>query len=152
MLAELLAKDISAYVPLSKVLKQWSDRKKWIYEPLINGYVFVNIEDSFRDKILHTPNVVGFVRHGNKDSIIRQEEIDVLKEIEQHGYEISLYQQPITTGKQYTVSQGSLKGCLVQVLEIENEYAACVFVMESINQNFKVKLPTSILKIEPIKK
>ena len=34
---------IEAYLPLRKTLKQWSDRKKMVEEPLITSYVFVNI-------------------------------------------------------------------------------------------------------------
>ena len=36
------------YCPLNKVLRQWSDRKKIVLEPLFKGYIFVQIED--RDK------------------------------------------------------------------------------------------------------
>ena len=36
-------KNIEAYVPVVKTIRQWSDRKKKIELPLINGYVFVRI-------------------------------------------------------------------------------------------------------------
>ena len=39
----LLSKSIEAYVPLTKTMRQWSDRKKMVELPLLNGYVFVNI-------------------------------------------------------------------------------------------------------------
>jgi transcription antitermination factor NusG len=35
-------KGIEAYVPVVKTMRQWSDRKKMVEMPLLNGYVFVN--------------------------------------------------------------------------------------------------------------
>ena len=40
----LIAIGIAAYCPLVTTIKQWSDRKKKVEVPLINSYVFVNIE------------------------------------------------------------------------------------------------------------
>ena len=37
----LREKGIEAYVPLRKVVRQWSDRKKLVAEPLIRSYCFV---------------------------------------------------------------------------------------------------------------
>ena len=39
----LLEQHIETYAPLQKRLKQWSDRKKWVEEPVIRSYVFVKI-------------------------------------------------------------------------------------------------------------
>ena len=42
---------IEAYCPLVTVMKQWSDRKKKVEVPLINSYVFVNIDERQRDDV-----------------------------------------------------------------------------------------------------
>ena len=34
-------KGIEAYVPIIKTMRQWSDRKKMVELPLLNGYVFL---------------------------------------------------------------------------------------------------------------
>ncbi|MBL0358846.1 MAG: UpxY family transcription antiterminator [Chitinophagaceae bacterium] len=36
-------KGIENYCPLNKVVKQWSDRKKVVLEPVFKSYVFVKI-------------------------------------------------------------------------------------------------------------
>jgi transcription antitermination factor NusG len=41
----LTRKDIENYCPLNKVLRQWSDRKKIVHEPLFTSYVFVNVSE-----------------------------------------------------------------------------------------------------------
>jgi len=37
-------KKLTTYCPLNRVVKQWSDRKKVIFEPLFTSYVFVNAQ------------------------------------------------------------------------------------------------------------
>ena len=43
---------IAVFLPLTKKLRQWSDRKKWVEFPLFNGYLFVKPTSIQRDEIL----------------------------------------------------------------------------------------------------
>jgi transcription antitermination factor NusG len=144
--ATLHQKGIEAYVPLKKVLRQWSDRKKWITIPFISGYVFVQSSEFKKDIILQTPGVVSFVRYNSKAAVIRQSEIDTLKNIESFGYEIDLAAEQFTKGDQLTVFQGPLKGLQVQLLEVINDDFIGIFLVESLGQNFKIKLQKAVLK------
>src|SRR5215469_13750006 len=58
---ELAAKDIHCFLPTLRHMRQWSDRKKVVIEPLFAGYVFVRIptQSSDRVAILRTRGVVG---------------------------------------------------------------------------------------------
>ena len=38
---ELGLKGYELFLPLQRTLKQWSDRKKWVEEPLFKGYIFI---------------------------------------------------------------------------------------------------------------
>jgi len=75
----LLRKGINSWCPLQKVEKQWSDRKKIIEEPLFRSYVFVNIAEDERVKVLQTEGVLNFVHYLNKPAIIKDEEITIIK-------------------------------------------------------------------------
>ena len=72
-------KEIECWCPLRKIEKQWSDRKKIIEEPLFTSYVFVNITDKEKTKVLMTDGILNFVYHVGKPAIIRDEEIDIIK-------------------------------------------------------------------------
>lgn len=72
-------KDIECWCPLRKIEKQWSDRKKIIEEPLFTSYVFVNIPDNEKTKVLMTDGILNFVYYLGKPAIIRDEEIDIIK-------------------------------------------------------------------------
>ena len=57
----LLKKGIETYLPLNRQLKQWSDRKKWVEEPFIKSYLFVNISDQEQMEVLMTKGVARFI-------------------------------------------------------------------------------------------
>ena len=75
----LIRKGINSWCPLQKVEKQWSDRKKIIEEPLFKSYVFVNIEEEERVKVLMTDGVLNFVHYLKKPAVIRNEEVEMIK-------------------------------------------------------------------------
>ena len=61
-LAERLnGKGIEAYLPMRRTLKQWSDRKKMVDEPLISSYVFVNVLQEHYFEVLNTPGAVKYI-------------------------------------------------------------------------------------------
>lgn len=72
---------IENYCPLNSVLKQWSDRKKIVQEPLFKSYVFVRIEESERLKILNITGVVNFLFWDKKPGIVRNEEIEAIRQM-----------------------------------------------------------------------
>jgi transcription antitermination factor NusG len=71
---------INVYCPLVTQIKQWSDRKKKIQVPLINSYVFVNVEENERDKVFQVNGVVRYLYWLGKPAIVRDEEIIALQE------------------------------------------------------------------------
>jgi transcriptional antiterminator RfaH len=146
VLDKLLEKGIEAYTPIKKTLRQWSDRKKMVEMPILNGYVFVKINETERDKVFFVNGVVQYVRFNGIDAIIREEEITSLKNIVALGYDIeSNIDKAFPKGSKIMIMQGPLKGIEGVVEAIENE--DWLFVqLESIQYNLKVKLPAGILK------
>jgi transcription antitermination factor NusG len=77
--ALLTRKNIENYCPLNRVLRQWSDRKKIVYEPLFTCYVFVRISNAERVSVLQTDGVLNYVIWQGRPAIIRDAEIEVIK-------------------------------------------------------------------------
>jgi transcription antitermination factor NusG len=79
--AELLSrKGIENYCPLNRVHRQWSDRKKIILAPLFTSYVFVRISPGEQSNICRTDGILNFVYWLNKPAVIRDEEIEIIKQ------------------------------------------------------------------------
>jgi transcription antitermination factor NusG len=71
---------IEAYCPLVTVVKQWSDRKKKVQVPLINSYVFVNIEEHQREAVFKVSGIVRYLFWLGKPAVVRAVEIEALQQ------------------------------------------------------------------------
>jgi len=78
--ADLLTrKKIENYCQLNRVERQWSDRKKIVLEPLFTCYVFVRLSGKERISVLQTEGVFNYVCCMGKPAVIRDSEIDLIK-------------------------------------------------------------------------
>lgn len=76
---KLEEKGYEAWCPLNRVVRQWSDRKKTVHEPLFKGYVFVRVEDEQKWKVREIDGILNYVYWNGKPGVIRAEEIDTIK-------------------------------------------------------------------------
>ncbi|MBA2611531.1 MAG: UpxY family transcription antiterminator [Bacteroidetes bacterium] len=142
----LNGKGIEAYVPIVKTMRQWSDRKKMVELPLLNGYVFIKINTLENDKVMQTKGVVNFVRSEGKIAAIRDVEIDSLKQLVALGYHIEAngINKEYKEGDKVKITSGVLKGIEGYVVEVD-ENKQIEVLLESIGQCIRVKLPKDLL-------
>lgn len=72
-------KGYEAYCPLNRVVRQWSDRKKTVEEPLFKGYVFVQVSEKEKWSLKQLPGILNYVYWNGKPGVIRDEEIITIK-------------------------------------------------------------------------
>ncbi|MCB0698142.1 MAG: UpxY family transcription antiterminator, partial [Chitinophagaceae bacterium] len=74
-------KGIEVYCPLREEVRQWSDRKKKVAEPVFRSYLFVTLADYTKEsvEVLYTPGTVRFLWWNNKPGIVRKHEIEAIK-------------------------------------------------------------------------
>ena len=119
LLSNLLEKNIECYLPVKKSLKCWSDRKKWVEEPLFRCYIFVKVCYKEFFTALNTPGVVCYVSFGGKAQPIPEEQILNIKSfLDQGDHEITLTYERIQKGVSVEVLHGSLKGVKGEVINI----------------------------------
>lgn len=105
----LNAVGIEAYCPMVTVVKQWSDRKKKVQEPLINSYVFVNIENFNRDKVFIVPGIVRYLFWLGKPAVVRAIEIEAMQKSLQ-GIVASFDVSAIKKDTVYKIPEGPFQG------------------------------------------
>ena len=71
--------NIEAYCPLNKVRKKWSDRVKWVEEPLFKSYVFVRIGTEEQTDVRMINGIVNFVYWLGKPAVVKNKEIEVIR-------------------------------------------------------------------------
>ena len=75
----LTKRGIENYCPLNKVLRQWSDRKKTIEEPLFSGYVFLKTTAAEKWRIKKVDGILNYVHWLGKPAIVPEHEIETIK-------------------------------------------------------------------------
>lgn len=143
---KLQKKNIEVYLPVLKTMRQWSDRKKMVEMPLLNGYIFVRIDATQNEKTLQTPGVVNFVRAEGKIAKVRETEIERLKQLIELGYqmEVNGVKHNYKEGDKIRITSGALKN--IEGFVVENKEGRYIDVLlESIGQSIRVKLPEEIL-------
>ena len=109
---------IEHYCPLNKVVKQWSDRKKIILEPVFKTYVFVNVEEQKKWDVKKIDGVINFVYWLGKPAIIRQEEIATIKKFLNEFYDVQIQPIGLHLNQKIRVTQGILMNYEGTILEI----------------------------------
>ncbi len=112
----LAERNIEAYLPVHRVKKKWSDRWKWVEEPLFKSYLFVSIDETEYYEVLNTLGVVRFITFNGKAASIRQDTIDFLKRLLDTDYEMEAVSSSLHVGDRIQIERGpliGLKGTLV---------------------------------------
>ena len=76
---QLETEDINYYLPVITRLKQWSDRKKKITEPLLRGYIFIFADEKERYISLQQLSIVRCIFDNGRPAVIPEWQIDNLK-------------------------------------------------------------------------
>jgi transcription antitermination factor NusG len=114
---QLAAKGFTVYCPTQRVKRRWSDRTKWIDQPLFSSHLFIHIEPERRDAVYFTPGFVRFLFWNKRPAEVRETEIDTLKRwLNDFDHEaISIIS--LSKGSQVFVRSGPLQGSSATVLE-----------------------------------
>lgn len=100
---------LEVYCPMISVVKQWSDRKKTIQQPLLNSYVFVRLDEKDRPKVFDVSGVIRYLFWLGKPAIVRDFEINAIKELIQEKYKEVLV-EGIQPGQKIILEDGAFKG------------------------------------------
>ena len=107
---------LEVFCPKVTVVKQWSDRKKRVSQPLIPSYVFVKIKEQERDLVFSVSGVVRYLFFLGKPAIIKESEINAMKETLNHDFkEVGV--MDLEKGQKFTIEEGTFKGQEVTFLE-----------------------------------
>lgn len=135
-----------SYLPLNKVLRQWSDRKKKIEVPLFNSYIFVKDVEANIVEILKTPGVSWNIRHNGMPAVLREKELTTIKRFLESGLTIDISStENLEKGDKVKILDGPMKGAIGF---LSGEYSDQKFTieLESIDQVMKVSVDKGLLK------
>ena len=117
--ALLQEKGITHYCPLNKTQKQWSDRKKIVWEPLFKGYVFISIPDATKWDVKQIDGILNYVYWLGKPAIVKDRDIETIQKLLQEFEEVKVRNASIGRKDAVLVKQGLLmnyKGIVVEIV------------------------------------
>jgi len=134
------------YLPLQKVLRQWSDRKKKVEVPLFNSYIFVHAYEHKIPEVLKVPGISWNIRHNGKPAVLRQNELDTIRRFLDSGLLIETTSvADLDPGDHVKVIDGPLRGATGYFTGPYNEEKFYV-VLETIDQVMRVSIDKTLLE------
>jgi transcription antitermination factor NusG len=134
------------FLPTITTIKQWSDRKKKVTEPLIKSYVFVNTSTNKFIEILQVPGVLNVLKYLGKPAVVSQVEIENLKLLHETNDNVKII-DPISLvgGELVEVVKGPFKGMFGTYLNTAGKYRIIVKI-EALQSFIEVNLPRNSIK------
>lgn len=137
---------IETYLPLVKTLKQWSDRKKWVEEPLFKSYLFVHILQDQYFEVLNVPAIVRYITFEGKAVQVPAQQINAIKQYLDKEEFVSDDNNDFKIGHTVEIFRGSLKGLIGNLIEIKGKQKVQIEI-ESVGKSIVLTIPKASLKI-----
>ena len=143
---ELQQNGIEAYLPLQRKLKQWSDRRKWVEEPLLRCYIFVKIDMGDYYRVLNTRGVVRYITFEGKAVPIPENQIEVLRKIVATEADVEVTSDRFAPGDKVKVVGGPLLGLEGEMVDFRGSRRVMVR-FDQLGQHLLVSIPAGFLEV-----
>jgi transcription antitermination factor NusG len=141
----LMSKGINVYLPLHRQLKQWSDRRKWVEEPFLKSYLFVNIAEQEQAEVLMTKGISRFLYFSGKPAVMPDKQIHELKLLMASPYELEVTEEDLQPGEKIIIRAGALKGMTGEVVSHRSQ-KQLILRLESIGYSIIVNVAASLIE------
>ncbi len=140
----LQKKGIDVYLPLRKTLKQWSDRKKWVTEPLFQSYLFVRIMQKQQTEVLMTKGIVRFLYHSGKIANMPDQQIDEIQLLLANDIELEVTAEHISPGEKIIIKAGPLIGLTGEMVSYKSQ-KQLIIRLENLGQSILINAAAALV-------
>lgn len=138
-----------AYLPLITRVKQWSDRKMKVQEPLFKSYVFVRNNERQHYYVLGVYGVVHFVTFEHKAVVVPDKQILAIKKYIDNPVddEEDLHNIDLKEGQLVRITNGPMQGLMGRLISVKSKRRLLINI-DVVGQSIPVSLPRT--KVEPV--
>lgn len=136
----LTKRGIEYYLPVVTKIKQWSDRKKKITEPVIKSYIFIYADESERIDAVTIPSVVRCISENGKPAKIPSWQIENFKLVIESEADFILY-DGLVPGQSIEILNGPFKGMKGIVQILNNKKMNVAISIDILNRSLIIQLP-----------
>jgi transcriptional antiterminator RfaH len=137
---------IEAFLPLQTTIRQWSDRKKKVTEPLFRCYVFVFVSSQDYYRAVNINGVVRYVTFEGKAVAIPEKQILLIRNLLSQDIEVDESPVPIERGTRVEIKAGPLIGVFGELVEHAGKKRVIIRI-EEINKILLINVPLNFLKL-----
>lgn len=133
---------VEVLCPKQKVVRQWSDRKKEVVEPLFRNYLFAHVDERERLQVLRTNGIVRCVHFHGEPAVLRPEVVADLQKAQSAPDRLSVVDLRPPVGTTVTIVDGpmGLHGLTGELCEHRGQTSVLVRV-EMLRQAVRVQVP-----------
>lgn len=146
--AELEQRGFTAYLPLEIKIRQWSDRKKKVEEPMIRSYVFIQTSEKEYYDILNISGAVRYVSFEGKAASIPEWQIDVMRKMTDTSTSHFYTSESFKKGEKISIEEGPLKGYNGEVVKDNKGNRKLIIRIENIG--YSLVIESSATKVRKV--
>ena len=139
---------IESFLPLITRVKQWSDRKKKVEEPLFRSYLFVNISLSDYYTVLNVNGVVKFITFEKKPVPVPDNQIIAIKKYLNDTELHSIDYEDFKEGELVRIKSGQMKELIGRFVKINGKHRIIIDI-EAVGQSIPINIARS--NVEAVK-
>ena len=129
--AALEARGLKTYVPIRKVIRQWSDRKKVVDQILVPRIVFVHCTEKERrqsfGKVFYLVRyLTDFPGSAKPARVPEQQMRDFIAMVTGSPSEVTLTDRPLQPGDMVLIKEGPFEGRVVELVNLDGKHYVAV--------------------------
>lgn len=110
---------VDAFVPCRSEVRQYRNRRRVKWYPLLSGYVFVSGILEEIGPLVTLPGVISFLRVNGMPACVTPSEIEAVRRIAEQPIGVETWHE-LTQGKRIKILSGPLMGCEGEIVERKN--------------------------------
>lgn len=131
---------VDYYFPTVMKVRQWSDRRKKITEPVIRGYIFIYAYEKERLLSLEQESIVRCVLDRGRAARIPDWQIENLKKILEAKADVLIH-EGLVPGRKVLIKEGPLEGVIGVIKKLEDGKKNIVVSIDLLNRSVIAHLP-----------
>lgn len=132
---------IETFLPCRHTVRRWSDRSKRLSQPLFPSYVFLRLDEDRRQRAVHAPGFLWFVRNQTGPVEVDRDELLQLRQVLAGGLECDPL-PGVQPGDPVEIVAGPMRGSRGHFERKNN--GTIVLVISAIGGAVRVRLPNDV--------
>ncbi len=130
---------VQHYLPTVTEVRQWSDRKKKITEPLMRGYIFVFANEKERLLSMEQYSIVRCITENGRPAKIPEWQIENLRNMLKHEVKFKIADR-LFPGAKVRIKEGAFEGIVGTIIDTESGKDIAVSI-DLLNRSVIAHLP-----------